>query len=256
VILLQKHFDISCRVKLYFWLRQAPQVYVISLEICSVANINVCNVNFIGRMATQTSNKNSSVLEKQLLGCYATFHNSVFRNRYLPHCYWVLCVNKIEPHILIRRLFAEIQFSRWWTSECTCRSYLTEGEERKQLIGMARATSDHAFNATIWDVLVDPSYQVNWSTFLLAVMTIWVHASIRYLKDLGLYDGLHLLLFQGQGLGKTLMEKVIRTLLQRDINNITLFADSKGAKIRSPQLCFFCQKHTEIRKTYLSRIAR
>ncbi|KAK1697389.1 hypothetical protein QYE76_014086 [Lolium multiflorum] len=70
------------------------------------------------------------------------------------------------------------------------RSAETEGEERKQLIGMARATSDHAFNATIWDVLVDPSYQ-------------------------------------GQGLGKTLMEKVIRTLLQRDINNITLFADSK-----------------------------
>ncbi|XP_037419231.1 serotonin N-acetyltransferase 1, chloroplastic-like [Triticum dicoccoides] len=70
------------------------------------------------------------------------------------------------------------------------RSSETEGEERKQLIGMARATSDHAFNATIWDVLVDPSYQ-------------------------------------GQGLGKTLMEKVIRTLLQRDISNITLFADSK-----------------------------
>ncbi|KAE8767812.1 putative acetyltransferase NSI [Hordeum vulgare] len=70
------------------------------------------------------------------------------------------------------------------------RSSETEGEEKKQLIGMARATSDHAFNATIWDVLVDPSYQ-------------------------------------GQGLGKTLMEKVIRTLLQRDISNITLFADSK-----------------------------
>ncbi|RCV17223.1 hypothetical protein SETIT_3G202500v2 [Setaria italica] len=66
----------------------------------------------------------------------------------------------------------------------------TEGGEKKQLIGMARATSDHAFNATIWDVLVDPSYQ-------------------------------------GQGLGKALMEKVIRTLLQRDINNITLFADNK-----------------------------
>ncbi|KAK3138458.1 hypothetical protein QOZ80_5AG0369180 [Eleusine coracana subsp. coracana] len=66
----------------------------------------------------------------------------------------------------------------------------SEGEEKKQLIGMARATSDHAFNATIWDVLVDPSYQ-------------------------------------GQGLGKALMEKVIRTLLQRDINNITLFADNK-----------------------------
>ena len=27
------------------------------------------------------------------------------------------------------------------------------------LIGMARCTSDHAFNATIWDVLVDPEYQ-------------------------------------------------------------------------------------------------
>ncbi|XP_062179947.1 serotonin N-acetyltransferase 1, chloroplastic [Phragmites australis] len=70
------------------------------------------------------------------------------------------------------------------------RSSETEGEDRKQLIGMARATSDHAFNATIWDVLVDPSYQ-------------------------------------GQGLGKALMEKVIRTLLQRDISNITLFADNK-----------------------------
>lgn len=44
------------------------------------------------------------------------------------------------------------------------RSYLnTEGDDngsKKKLIGMARATSDHAFNATIWDVLVDPEYQV------------------------------------------------------------------------------------------------
>ncbi|KAJ6708481.1 LEUCINE-RICH REPEAT PROTEIN KINASE FAMILY PROTEIN [Salix viminalis] len=66
----------------------------------------------------------------------------------------------------------------------------SEGNEQKKLIGMARATSDHAFNATIWDVLVDPSYQ-------------------------------------GQGLGKTLVEKLIRALLQRDIGNITLFADSQ-----------------------------
>ncbi|KAJ3669097.1 hypothetical protein LUZ60_011047 [Juncus effusus] len=63
-------------------------------------------------------------------------------------------------------------------------------EERKVLIGMARATSDQAFNATIWDVIVDPSYQ-------------------------------------GQGLGKVLIQKLIRALLQRDIGNITLFADSK-----------------------------
>lgn len=60
----------------------------------------------------------------------------------------------------------------------------------KKLIGMARATSDHAFNATIWDVLVDPDYQ-------------------------------------GQGLGKALVEKLVRALLQRDIGNITLFADSQ-----------------------------
>ncbi|XP_031499051.1 histone acetyltransferase TAP1 [Nymphaea colorata] len=64
------------------------------------------------------------------------------------------------------------------------------GDDQKVLIGMARATSDHAFNATIWDVLVDPSYQ-------------------------------------GQGLGKALVEQLIRALLRRDIGNITLFADSK-----------------------------
>ena len=32
--------------------------------------------------------------------------------------------------------------------------------EPDELIGLARATSDHVFNATIWDVLVDPEYQV------------------------------------------------------------------------------------------------
>lgn len=37
---------------------------------------------------------------------------------------------------------------------------MAELDNEKKLIGMARATSDHAFNATIWDVLVDPSYQV------------------------------------------------------------------------------------------------
>ncbi|CAM8961006.1 unnamed protein product [Rhodiola kirilowii] len=65
---------------------------------------------------------------------------------------------------------------------------------QKNLIGMARATSDHAFNATIWDVLVDPSYQ-------------------------------------GQGLGKALIEKIIKALLQKDIGNISLFADSQGTTL-------------------------
>ncbi|ABD01496.1 acetyltransferase, GNAT family [Synechococcus sp. JA-2-3B'a(2-13)] len=58
----------------------------------------------------------------------------------------------------------------------------------RRLIGFARATSDHAFNATIWDVVVHPD-------------------------------------FQGRGLGKRLMEKVIHELRARDISNITLFAD-------------------------------
>ncbi|KAG8377151.1 hypothetical protein BUALT_Bualt09G0138700 [Buddleja alternifolia] len=80
-----------------------------------------------------------------------------------------------------------------------------EGNGQKKLIGMARATSDHAFNATIWDVLVDPSYQ---DIGFVAYMVI----------DPGK---------QGQGLGKVLIEKLIRALLQRDIGNISLFADSQ-----------------------------
>mmetsp|Transcript_20871 Transcript_20871/g.71098 ORF Transcript_20871/g.71098 Transcript_20871/m.71098 type:complete len:180 (+) Transcript_20871:963-1502(+) len=72
------------------------------------------------------------------------------------------------------------------------RTYGADGAERGtgELVGVARATSDHAFNATIWDVLVDPEYQ-------------------------------------GEGLGKALLEQMIRVLLKRDIGNITLFADKK-----------------------------
>jgi ribosomal protein S18 acetylase RimI-like enzyme len=62
-------------------------------------------------------------------------------------------------------------------------------EQEERLIGAARATSDHAFNATIWDVVVDPE-------------------------------------FQGQGLGKALVEQMVRSLLRRDISNVTLFADA------------------------------
>lgn len=56
-------------------------------------------------------------------------------------------------------------------------------------MGLARATSDGAFNATVWDVLVSPQYQ-------------------------------------GQGLGKALVEHTTRALLARDIGNVTLFADA------------------------------
>ena len=61
--------------------------------------------------------------------------------------------------------------------------------EKRRLIGTARCTSDGAFNATLWDVMVDPE-------------------------------------FQGYGLGKALLELMVRSLLKRDISNITLFADS------------------------------
>ena len=60
--------------------------------------------------------------------------------------------------------------------------------KRRRLIGFARATSDHAFNATIWDVVVDPR-------------------------------------FQNQGLGKAMMKYTIKKLRSADISNITLFAD-------------------------------
>lgn len=58
-----------------------------------------------------------------------------------------------------------------------------------KLVGLARATSDGAFNATVWDVLVSPQYQ-------------------------------------GQGLGKALVEHTTRALLDADIGNVTLFADA------------------------------
>lgn len=60
--------------------------------------------------------------------------------------------------------------------------------QKRRLIGFARATSDCAFNATIWDVVVDPD-------------------------------------FQNQGLGKAMMRYIIRKLRKEDISNITLFAD-------------------------------
>ena len=65
--------------------------------------------------------------------------------------------------------------------------------KKRRLIGFARATSDHAFNATIWDVVVDPK-------------------------------------FQGRGLGKAMMKYSISQLRSADISNITLFADPQVVK--------------------------
>nr|YP_009944502.1 hypothetical protein [Osmundea sinicola]QFR99796.1 hypothetical protein [Osmundea sinicola] len=66
-------------------------------------------------------------------------------------------------------------------------------ENKKNLIGFARATSDESFNATIWDVVIDPQ-------------------------------------FQGKGLGKALMKETIKELRYHDISTITLFADPEVIK--------------------------
>nr|YP_009498088.1 Ycf52 [Gracilaria changii]ART65351.1 Ycf52 [Gracilaria changii] len=63
-----------------------------------------------------------------------------------------------------------------------------EKNKKEFLIGFARATSDTSFNATIWDVVVHPE-------------------------------------FQGRGLGKILMDQIIKHLRYEDISTITLFAD-------------------------------
>ena len=65
--------------------------------------------------------------------------------------------------------------------------------KKRSLVGFARATSDHAFNATIWDVVVDPK-------------------------------------FQNRGLGKAMMKYAISQLRSADISNITLFADPQVVK--------------------------
>ena len=60
--------------------------------------------------------------------------------------------------------------------------------QKNKLIAFARATSDNTFNATIWDVVVHPE-------------------------------------FQRKGLGKILINELIKQLRFSDINTITLFAD-------------------------------
>jgi len=62
---------------------------------------------------------------------------------------------------------------------------------QKQLIGFTRAVSDHVYNATLWDVVIHPS-------------------------------------FQNQGLGKSLIRYTLEQLQLQNIENITLFAGNKA----------------------------
>ncbi|MEM6446895.1 MAG: GNAT family N-acetyltransferase [Cyanobacteria bacterium J06642_2] len=72
-------------------------------------------------------------------------------------------------------------------SFCVVTMWQEKGSFRR-LIGFARATSDHTFNATLWDVVLHPE-------------------------------------FQSRGLGRALVERTIDDLRAHDISNITLFAD-------------------------------
>lgn len=65
-----------------------------------------------------------------------------------------------------------------------------EYEKTKKPVAFARATGDGVFNAIIWDVVVDPS-------------------------------------FQGIGLGKAVMERLIQELLGRGICNIALYSEPR-----------------------------
>lgn len=91
---------------------------------------------------------------------------------------------------LVGTLSLEPKTSTQKPSMLTLHSSADNGSAAR-LIGLARCTSDGAFNATVWDVVIDPE-------------------------------------FQGRGLGKALVECMVRTLLKRDITNITLFADGKA----------------------------
>ena len=67
-------------------------------------------------------------------------------------------------------------------------SLFYKNKQDYELIAFARATSDNSFNATIWDVVVHPK-------------------------------------FQKRGLGRLLIDEIIKNLRINDINTITLFAD-------------------------------
>nr|ASU54201.1 histone acetyltransferase [Hevea brasiliensis] len=65
-----------------------------------------------------------------------------------------------------------------------------EHKKTQKPVAFARATGDNVFNAIIWDVVVDPSYQ-------------------------------------GIGLGKAVMERLVQELLKKGIVNIALYSEPR-----------------------------
>jgi GNAT superfamily N-acetyltransferase len=120
----------------------------------------------------------------------------------------------------------------------------------ESLVGMARATSDHAINATIWDVLVDPEYQGQGlgralveqlvSEGRASCCVVCARANYARAGTPHTHTSHH-----ARAISPTLLPRKhthahtstrtrthatapqVRSLLRRDISNITLFADSK-----------------------------
>ncbi|CAN4121979.1 unnamed protein product [Withania somnifera] len=96
----------------------------------------------------------------------------------------------------LNSIFVAVGFPRRDTSKIQLALEHTDSllwiEHRKtqKPVAFARATGDGVFNAIIWDVVVDPSYQ-------------------------------------GIGLGKAVMERLVTELLQKGITNIALYSEPR-----------------------------
>eukprot|EP00850_Spirogloea_muscicola_P000528 SM000002S05608 [mRNA] locus=s2:1102154:1104177:- [translate_table: standard] len=95
----------------------------------------------------------------------------------------------------LNALFAKVGFLRrekarlrLALSHTTALLWLADDAVGGRLVAFARATGDGVFNAIIWDVVVDPAYQ-------------------------------------GSGLGKAIMERLMACLLRKGILNIALYAE-------------------------------
>lgn len=102
------------------------------------------------------------------------------------------CLNLDE----LNSVFAAVGFPRRDTDklrvalENTDALLWIEHEKTKRLVAFARATGDGVFNSIIWDVVVDPN-------------------------------------FQGFGLGKAVMERLVTVLLEKGITNIALYSEPR-----------------------------
>ncbi|XP_031122954.1 serotonin N-acetyltransferase 2, chloroplastic [Ipomoea triloba] len=96
----------------------------------------------------------------------------------------------------LNSVFAAVGFPRRDTAkiqvalEHTDALLWVEHQKAKRPVAFARATGDGVFNAIIWDVVVDPS-------------------------------------FQGIGLGKAVMERIVTKLLDKGITNIALYSEPR-----------------------------